>query len=41
MPDFEYIVRKANDSDSRNIAKTIAYSFEKDFSSLVKDMEFF
>ena len=39
MPDFEYIVRKANDSDSRNIAKTIAYSFEKDFSSLVKDME--
>jgi len=39
MLSFDYIVRKANGGDSLNIAKTIAYSFEKDFSGLVKDME--
>jgi len=36
---MDYIVRKARESDSFSIARTIAYSFEKVFSVLTKDME--
>ena len=36
---MDYIVRKACESDNLNIAKTIAYSFEKVLSVFTKDME--
>ena len=36
---MDYIVRKARESDNINIAKTIAYSFEKSFSVLTKDIK--
>jgi ribosomal protein S18 acetylase RimI-like enzyme len=36
---IEYVVRKSTENDKKNIAKTIAYSFEKDFSTLINDME--
>ncbi len=36
---MHYIVRKAQESDRHNLSKTFAYSFEKDFSALVKDMD--
>lgn len=36
---MDYIVRKARESDNLNIAKTLAYSFEKSLSIVTKDME--
>jgi len=36
---MDYVVRKARESDNLNIAKTIAFSFEKIFSVFTKDME--
>ena len=36
---MDYIVRKARESDNLNIAKTVAYSFEKVLSVFTKDME--
>jgi len=36
---MEYIVRKARDGDSFDIARTLAYSFEKVFAALTKDAE--
>ena len=38
---MDYIVRKALESDSDNIAKTLANSFEKTLSIISKDMECF
>jgi len=36
---MDYVVRKARKGDNLNIARTIAYSFEKTFSVFTKDME--
>ena len=36
---MDYVVRKARESDSCNIAKTLAHSFEKNLSILTKDIE--
>ena len=36
---MEYSVRKANENDTTQIARTIAFSFDQDFSGLIKDME--
>jgi len=36
---MEYVIRKARESDSSKIARTLAYSFEKGLSPLTKDME--
>jgi len=36
---MEYIITKANENDKLHIARTIAYSFEKDLSKLTKDAE--
>jgi len=36
---MDYIVRKARESDTFFIARTIAYSFERVFSVFTKDME--
>jgi len=36
---MNYEIRRAVESDKLNIARTIAYSFEKDFSGFAKDME--
>ena len=38
---MEYRIRKAESGDRHQIARTIAYSFEKDFSGIAKDMERF
>ena len=36
---MDYIVRKAREDDNSNIARTLAYSFEKALSPLTNDME--
>ena len=36
---MDYVVRKARESDNPEIAKTVAYSFEKILSVFTKDME--
>ena len=36
---MDFSIRKANDRDKMNIARTIALSFKKDFSGLSKDLE--
>ena len=36
---MSYVIRKAVESEKLNIARTIAYSFEKDFSGFAKDMD--
>jgi len=36
---LEHNIRKARENEKLRIAQTIAYSFEKDFSGLAKDME--
>jgi Acetyltransferases len=36
---MDYVVRKACENDSYGIAKTLAYSFEKNLSILTKDIE--
>jgi len=36
---MDYTIRKANEDDKTQIARTIAYSFQQDFSGLTKDME--
>ena len=39
MTNMDYIIRKARERDNLNIAKTLAHSFEKVVSVLIKDME--
>ena len=36
---MDYIIRKARESDNKNISITTAYSFEKILSVFTKDME--
>ena len=36
---MDYTIRKANEDDRAQIARTLAYSFERDFSGLTKDLE--
>jgi ribosomal protein S18 acetylase RimI-like enzyme len=37
--DLDICIRQAAEQDKRGISRTIAYSFEKEFSMLIKDME--
>ena len=39
MASVDYIIRKALESDRQGIAKTVAYSFEKEISALSKDLD--
>ena len=38
---MEYRIRKAESGDRHQIARTIAYSLEKDYSGITKDMDRF
>lgn len=39
LPEVDCVIRKACENDRIGIAKAIAYSYEKDFSALTKDMD--